>query len=123
MEMSQNDVDALLNSKRVEDAPISNQSPAAGPMEPLKTFRKFITDSRKRAGIHFGRLKEKEAQLIRLHKQTVDNIKHTKTINKDAIDFFEQRRRDYEGMINLILSTSRAGRIVAVPSYGSLALR
>ncbi len=121
--MSQTEVDALLNSKRVEDAPISQDSPASGPLEPLKTFRQFITDSRRRAGMHYSRLQSKESQLIKLHKQTVDNIKQTKRINKEAIDFFEQRRRDYDSMVNLVLSTARAGRMVPVPSYGSLALR
>ena len=121
--MSQNDVDALLNANRVEEVAISKDSPASGPLEPLKTFRSFITNSRKRVGVHYSRLQSKEAQLIKLHKQTVDNIKQTKQINKEAIDFFEQRKRDYESMINLVLNTSRAGRTVAVPSYGSLALR
>ncbi len=121
--MSQTEVDALLNSKRVEDADIPKDSPASGPLEPFKTFRKFIGDSRKRAGMHYSRLKSKEAQLIKLHKQTVDNIKLTRRINKEAIDFFEQRRRDYESMVNLVLNTSRAGRTVSVPSYGSMALR
>jgi len=123
MEMSQNDVDALLSANRVEEATIPKDSPASGPLEPLKTFRNFIANSRKKVGMHYSRLQSKEAQLIKLHKQTVDNIKLTKRINKEAIDFFEQRKRDYDSMVTLVLNTSRAGRIVPVPSYGSLALR
>ena len=121
--MSQSEVEALFNSKRVEEADISKDSPAGGALEPLKSFRRFITDSRKRIGIHYSRLKSKEAQLIKLHKHTVDTIKQTRRINTEAIDFFQQRRRDYESMVNLVLNTSRAGRIVTVPSYGSMALR
>jgi hypothetical protein len=123
MEMSQNDVDALLNANRVEEVAIAKDSPSSGPLEPLKTFRGFISNSRKKVGAHYARLQSKEAQLIKLHKQTVDNIKLTRRINKEAIDFFEQRRRDYDSMVDLVLNTSRAGRIVPVPSYGSLALR
>ena len=120
--MSQNDVDALFSSKRVDDA-ILDDSPAANPLEPLKTFRAFITETRGKLGAHLVRLKDKEVQLIKLHKITLDRIKETKRINKEAMEFFEERKRDYEAMINLVLATSRAGRIVPVPSFGSMALR
>jgi hypothetical protein len=122
MEMSQNDVDALFNSKRIEDA-VPDDSPMACPLEPLKTFRKFIDDTRGKVGKHLHRLKAKETQLINLHKQTVNNIKETRKINKDALEFFQQRKNDYEAMINLTLKNVRLGRIVAVPSFGSVALK
>ncbi len=123
MEMSQNDVDALFNSKRVEDA-IPDNSPLACPLEPLKTFRQFIDDTRGKIGKHLHRLKDKEAQLIKLHKQTINNIKETKIINKEAIKFFQQRRQDYEAMIAFLLKNIRLGRMmVPVPSFGSLSLR
>ncbi len=122
MEMSQNDVDALFNSKRIEDA-VPDDSPMACPLEPLKTFRKFIDDTRKKIGKHLHRLKAKETQLINLHKQTVNNIKETRKINKEALEFFQQRKNDYEAMIALTLKNVRLGRIVAVPSFGSVALK
>ncbi len=122
MEMSQDDVDALFNNQRVEEA-IPEGSPLSSPLEPLRTFRKFIDETRNKVGKYHYRLKDKEAQLIKLHKQTVDAIKRTKSINNEAIDFFKQRRRDYEAMITLVIKTSRAGRMVPVPSFGSVALK
>ncbi len=122
MEMSQNDVDALFKSQRVEDA-ISDSSPLACPLEPLKTFRKFIDETRKKIGKHLHRLRDKELQLIKLHKQTVNTIKDTRQINKDALDFFKQRRKDYEAMINYMLKNIHLGRMVPIPSFGSLALK
>lgn len=122
MEMSQNDVDALFKSQRVEDA-IPDNSPLACPLEPLKTFRTFIDETRKKIGRHLPRLRDKEVQLIKLHKQTVNTIKETRKINKDALDFFQQRRRDYEAMIDFMLKNIRNGRMIPVPSFGSMALR
>jgi hypothetical protein len=122
MEMSQNDVDALFKTQRVEDA-IPSNSPLACPLEPLKTFRKFIDETRGKIGRHLHRLKDKEVQLIKLHKQTVNAIKETRTIDKAALDFFQQRRRDYEAMINFMLKNIRNGRMIPVPSFGSLALK
>ena len=120
--MNQNDVDALFNTKRVEDA-IPDDSPASSPLEPLKTFRKFITDTRNKLGKHLSILKDKELQLIKLHKLTLEKIKKTKRINEDAMMFFEQRKRDYEAMVRLVLSKVNAGLIVRVPSFGSMALQ
>ncbi len=123
MEMSQNDVDALFKAQRVEDA-IPDNSPLACPLEPLKTFRKFIDETRGKIGKHLHRLKDKETQLIQLHKQTVNAIKETRKINKEALDFFQKRRKDYEAMINYVLKNVRMGRIlVPIPSFGSLALK
>jgi hypothetical protein len=122
MEMSQNDVDALFNNQRVEDA-IPDNSPLACPLEPLKTFRKFIDETRKKIGKHFHRLRDKEVQLINLHKKTVKSIKETRKVNKDALEFFQQRRRDYEAMIDFMLKNLRSGRIIPVPSFGSPALK
>ena len=123
MEMSQNDVDALLSANRVEEATIPKDSPASGPLEPLKTFRNFIASSRKKVGMHYSRLQSKEAQLIKLHKQTVNAIKETRTIDKNALEFFQQRRKDYEAMISFMLRNIRNGRMIPVPSFGSLTLR
>ncbi|MBT5793997.1 MAG: hypothetical protein HOI10_03925, partial [Deltaproteobacteria bacterium] len=102
MEMSQNDVDALFKTQRVEDA-IPDNSPLACPLEPLKTFREFIDITRKKIGSNLHRLRDKEVQLIKLHKQTVNAMKETRKINKDALEFFQQRRRDYEAMIDMVL--------------------
>jgi hypothetical protein len=122
MEMSQNDVDALFKTQRVEDA-IPDNSPLACPLEPLKTFREFIDVTRKKIGRDLHRLKDKEVQLIKLHKQTVNTIKETRKINKDALEFFQQRKKDYEAMINFLLNNIRMGRIIPVPSFGSASLR
>jgi len=122
MEMSQNDVDALFKAQRVEDAVLENSSIAC-PLEPLKTFRKFIDETRQKIGRHLHRLRDKEVQLIKLHKQTVNTIKETRKIDKNALDFFQQRRRDYEAMIDFMLRNLRNGRMIPVPSFGSVALK
>jgi hypothetical protein len=75
----------------------------ACPLEPLKTFRDFIDETRKKIGKHLHRLKDKEVQLIQFHKKTVNVIKETRMIDKTALVFFQKRRKDYEAMINFIL--------------------
>ncbi len=122
MELSQTDVDALFNQQRIDEA-VPDDAPLANPLEPLRTFRKFIDDTRKQLGDQYPRVKDKEAQLIGLHKQTVLKIKQTRRIPKESIDFFEERKRDYEAMINLVLKGARAGRFIKVPSFGSTILK
>ncbi len=122
MELSQNDVDALFNQKRIDEA-VPDDAPLANPLEPLRTFRSFIDDTRKKLGDHHHRVRDKEVQLISLHKQTVIKIQQTRRIPKESIDFFEERKRDYEAMINLVLKGARAGRIIKVPSFGSTILK
>jgi hypothetical protein len=122
MELSQNDVDALFNQQRIDEA-VPEDAPLANPLEPLRTFRTFITDTRKKLGENYHRVKDKEIQLINLHKQTVTKIQQTRRIPKESIEFFEERKRDYEAMINLVLKGARAGRIIKVPSFGSTILK
>jgi hypothetical protein len=122
MELSQNDVDALFNQQRIDEA-VPDDAPLANPLEPLRTFRSFIDDTRKQLGDNYKRVKDKESQLINLHRQTVTKIQQTRRIPKESIDFFEERKRDYEAMINLVLKGARAGRIIKVPSFGSTILK
>lgn len=53
----------------------------------------------------------------------VNTLKETRTIDKTALEFFQQRRKDYEVMINFILRNIRNVKMIPVPSYGSLALK
>jgi len=122
MELSQNDVDALFNQQRIDEA-VPDDAPLANPLEPLRTFRAFIDETRKKLGDSYQRVRDKEAQLINLHKQTVTKIQQTRRIPKESIEFFEERKRDYEAMINLVLKGARAGRIIKVPSFGSTILK
>ena len=122
-ELSQKDIDLLFNNQRIDEA-VPEEAPLASPLQSLRTFRKFITGSRKKLGKHLTLLKEKEAQLIVLHRQTLDCIKKKKRIDKNSIDFFDQRVQDYEQMIQFILERSKAGKIVtSIPSFGSVKLR
>lgn len=121
-ELSQYDIDSIING-RIDEV-IPKESPLANPLKSLRTFRNFITDSRKKLGKNFTVLKEKEAQLIGLHRQTVHSLEKTKRIDKSSIDFFDQRVLDYKKMIQFVLETSQAGRIVTdVPSFGSVKLK
>ena len=122
-ELSQNDIDSIFNHRRIDEA-VPEEVPLANPLQSLRTFRNFITGSRKKLGKHLTLLKEKEAQLIELHRQTLDCIKKTKRIDKYSIDFFDQRVQDYEQMIQFVLESSQAGKIVtSIPSFGSVKLR
>ena len=71
MELDQNEVNKLLNSKRINEA-IPEKSSMALDLDTLRTFRNFIDENRKKLGNHFHLLKEKEIQLIKLHQQTVN---------------------------------------------------
>jgi hypothetical protein len=122
MDLGQKDIDALFNSKRIAEV-VSDNKLLVKHLEPLRTFRNFISESREKAGKHYVKLKDKEDQLITLHRQTVLKIKQTRVILKESIEFFEQRKSDYEAMIEIILKASRTGRVVSVPSFGSTALK
>ena len=87
MELSQNDVDALFNQQRIDEA-VPDDAPLANPLEPLRTFRAFIDETRKKLGDSYQRVRDKEAQLINLHKQTVTKIQQTRRIPKESIEFF-----------------------------------
>ena len=93
MELSQNEVDSLAKEKRIDEA-ISEGDPLADPIEPLMTFRKFIDNTRKQIGDHYGRVKDKEIQIISLHKKTVFGIQKSRRISKEAIDFFKDRKNN-----------------------------
>ena len=122
-ELSQKDIDSIFNNQRIDEA-VPEEAPLASPLQLLRTFRKFITGSRKKLGKCSTLLKEKEAQLTELHRQTVDSIKKKKRIDKYRIDFFDQRVQDYKQMIQFVLESSQAGMIVnAIPSFGSVKLR
>jgi hypothetical protein len=122
MEISQNDVEALFNKQRIDEA-VSDDAPLANPLKPLRTFREFIDSTRIKLGNSYNRIKDKESQLINMHRQTVIKIQQTKRIPKESIDFFEERKRDYEAMINLVLKGAKEGRIIKVPSFGSTILK
>ena len=76
-ELSQKDIDSIFNNQRIDEA-VPEEAPLASPLQSLRTFRKFITGSRKKLGKCSTLLKEKDAQLIELHRQTVDSIKKKK---------------------------------------------
>jgi len=122
MELDQNEVDKLLNSKRINEA-IPEKSSMASNLDPLRTFRNFIDENRKKLGNHFHLLKEKEIQLIKLHQQTVKKIKNTKRICLDSIQFFKERMKDYDAMVAFALKSLKSGRLLNLPPFGSPTLR
>jgi hypothetical protein len=122
MELDQNEVDKLLNSKRINEA-IPEKSSIASNLDPLRTFRNFIDEHRKKLGDHFHLLKEKEIQLIKLHQQTVQKIKKTKKVCLDSIRFFKERMKDYDAMVAFALKSLKSGRLLNLPPFGSPTLR
>jgi hypothetical protein len=122
MELDQNEVDKLLNSKRINEA-IPEKSSIASNLDPLRTFRSFIDEHRKALGDHFHLLKEKEIQLIKLHQQTVQKIKKTKKVCLDSIRFFKERMKDYDAMVAFALKSLKSGRLLNLPPFGSPTLR
>ena len=122
MELDQNQVDKLLNSKRINEA-IPEKSSVASNLDPLRTFRSFIDENRKKLGNHFHLLKEKEIQLIKLHQQTVQKIKKTKKVCLDSIRFFKERMKDYDAMVAFALKALKSGRLLNLPPFGSPTLR
>jgi hypothetical protein len=122
MELDQNEVDKLLNSKRINEA-IPEKSSMASNLDPLRTFRSFIDEHRKKLGDSFYLLKEKEIQLIKLHQQTVQKIKKTKKVCLDSIRFFKERMKDYDAMVAFALKSLKSGRLLNLPPFGSPILR
>ena len=122
MELDQNEVDKLLNSKRINEA-IPEKSSIASNLDPLRTFRSFIDEHRKTLGDHFHLLKEKEIQLIKLHQQTVQKIKKTKKVCLDSIRFFKERMKDYDAMVAFALKSLKSGLLLNLPPFGSPTLR
>ena len=122
MELDQNEVDKLLNSKRINET-IPEKSSIASNLDPLRTFRSFIDEHWKTLGDHFHLLKEKEIQLIKLHQQTVQKIKKTKKVCLDSIRFFKERMKDYDAMVAFALKSLKSGLLLNLPPFGSPTLR
>ncbi len=122
MELDQNQVDKLLNSKRIDEG-IPEKSSIASNLDPLRNFRNFIEEHRKKLGGHFHLLKEKEIQLIKLHQQTVQKIKKTKKVCLDSVRFFKERMIDYDAMVAFALKALKSGRLLNLPPFGSPTLR
>ncbi|GEM_PF-3081481 len=99
--------DALEN-KRIEDV-VQYDSPLAKTLETLRSFRAFIDKTREKLGEKYRLFKTKETQLIQLHRKIVSEMKAAKKIGQIALIFFQERRKDYEAMINLILKNSSIG--------------
>ena len=48
-ELSQKDIDSIFDNQRIDEA-VPEEAPLARPLQSLRTFRKFITGSRKNLG-------------------------------------------------------------------------
>ncbi len=122
MELDQNQVNELLNSKRIDEG-VPEKSSIASKLDPLRNFRSFIKKNRKKLGKHFYLLKDKEIQLIKLHQQNVEQIKSTKKVCLDSIQFFKERMKDYDAMVYFALKSLKSGLVLNLPPFGSPALR
>jgi hypothetical protein len=61
--------------------------------------------------------------LIDLHRKTVIKIKEARSISAIQINFFNERRKDYLAMIEMVMFGIKHGRRVEIPPFGSAILK
>lgn len=123
MKLSPEEITAIFSKARMGEALEGESNPVFDELEPLRTFRKFIDDTRAHLGSNLNVLKEKEKQLIDLHRETVMRIKEAKAITPHAIKFFKERKNDYLAMIEIFMFAIKHGRRVEIPPFGSTILK
>jgi hypothetical protein len=123
MRLNSEEVSALFKKQRMDESLEGETNPAFDELEPLRTFRKFIDETREQLGPNISVLQDKEKQLIDLHRKTVMKIKEAKTISTTPIKFFNERRKDYLAMIEMVMFSIKHGRRVEIPPFGSAILK
>ncbi|GEM_PF-990869 len=123
MKLNSEEVAALFKKQRMDESLEGENNPAFDELKPLRTFRKFIDDTRTQLGPNLNVLQEKEKQLIDLHRKTVMRIKEAGAITTAAIKFFNERRKDYLAMIEMVMFGIKHGRRVEIPPFGSAILK
>jgi hypothetical protein len=94
MKLNSEEVSALFKKQRMDESLEGESNPTFDELEPLRTFRKFIDETREQLGSNLSGLQEKEKQLIDLHRKTVMKIKEARSISTTPIKFFNERRKD-----------------------------
>jgi hypothetical protein len=123
MKLNSEEVAALFKKQRMDESLEGESNPAFDELKPLRTFRKFIDDTRTQLGPNLNVLQEKEKQLIDLHRKTVMRIKEAGTLSTATIQFFNERRKDYLAMIEMVMFGIKHGRRVEIPPFGSAILK